>query len=142
MDLIESGELYPTLAEMADMPYETDSEKLKLKRDFQCFCLFGPIGFHGLWRALQSICPGVCRDIRWWRNQAGGATRLAHMLMRAEGALLTDGLVRHMVASGIPSVQIFDGSIMPAGAAPMAEEFLKSESRRQYGRSCRVKIVS
>ncbi len=139
MDLIESGQFYEALAKIAGLPYGSASDKDKIKGDFQKFCVFGPIGWHPLWRALQSICPGVCNDIRWWRSQQGGKTRLAHMLMRAEGALMTDGLIRYLVGCGVPAVQIHDGAIVPAGRALEAAAWLQELSRGRYGRSCRVK---
>lgn len=139
MDLIEAGELYSTLAEVAGLPFETEEEKRLVKAHFQQFCLFGKIGWHPLWHALKSICPGVCGDIRFWRNQPGGASRLAYLLQRAEGSLMTDGLLRHLFESGIPGVQFHDGAILPAGKAAIAEEFLRAECMRQYGRACAVK---
>ncbi len=141
MDLIEAGKLYSTLAEMTDVPYETNVEQRRMKQSFQMFCLFGKkIVRHPLWLALESICPGVCKDIRWWRRQPGGASRLAHMLMRAEGALMTDGLVRHLVDEGVPVIQIHDGALVPVGKAQIAEEWILAESFRQYGRSCALKV--
>lgn len=139
MNLIESGEAYRKLAEMAELPHETALEMRWVKRDFQTFCLFGTIGWHPLWHALMSICPGVCDDIQWWRRQRGGATRLAHFLQRAEGQLMTDGLVRWLASHDIPSVQIHDGAIVSTGVSSIAAEWLQLYSRELYGRSCRVK---
>lgn len=140
MDLIDRGEFYRTMAELADLPFETSEQQRTLKRDFQRFCLFGPIGWHTLWKALQKIAPGVCKDIRWWRSQPGGATRLAHFLQRAEGHLMTDGLIDWLVSGGIPAVQIHDGAILPKGVGEIAAEYLKQRSKEIYGRSCAVKI--
>jgi len=140
LELIESGNLYATLAAIAGLPYETDAEKKIVKRDTQMYCLFGPIGWHPLWKALQTISPGICRDIQWWRSQSGGATRLAHFLQRGEGALMTDGLIHWLASGGIPAVQIHDGAIVPAGVAVIAKDWLSQHSRNMFGRSCRVKL--
>ena len=139
LDLIEQGEFYATLANLAGIPCGTDAERQSVKRDFQTFCLFGTIGWHPLWHALMQLCPGVCADIRWWRQQFGGATRLALMLQRAEGQLTTDGLIRWLHSKDIRAVQIHDGAIVPAGCGAEAAAWLQEQSRRLYGRSCRVK---
>jgi hypothetical protein len=133
LTMIERGDFYPVIAESAGV------ETAEAKREFNTFCLFGPIGFHPLWQALREICPGVCRDIEWWRSQSGGATRLAHFLQRGEGALMTDGLVDWLVSGGIPAVQIHDGAIVPAGVAEVASQWLAEHSERLFGRSCRTK---
>jgi hypothetical protein len=135
LEMIERGNFYHVIAESAGV------ETLQAKREFNTFCLFGPIGFHPLWHALNEICPGICRDIRWWRSQAGGATRLAHFLQRAEGALMTDGLIDWLVSGGIPAVQVHDGCIIPAGVADVAAEWLNRHSTKAFGRGCRVKIT-
>lgn len=134
LEMIERGDFYRAIAESAGV------ETSEAKREFNTFCLFGPIGFHSLWHALQSISPGICRDIRWWRSQPGGATRLAHFLQRGEGALMTDGLIDWLISGGIPAVQIHDGAIVPAGVAEVAAEWMAEHSKNVFGRSCRVKI--
>lgn len=133
LEMIERGDFYRVIAESAGV------ETAEAKREFNTFCLFGPIGFHPLWHALNQICPGICRDIRWWRSQPGGATRLAHFLQRGEGSLMTDGLIDWLVSGGIPAVQIHDGAIVPAGVADVAAQWLAEHSKRLFGRSCRVK---
>lgn len=135
MDLMETGKFYEKIAELAGVSTED------AKADFQQFCIFGPIGWHGLWKALRTLCPGLCRDIQWWRSQAGGSTRLAYFLQRAEGQLMTDGLIDWLVSGGLPAVQIHDGCIVPEGAAHFAAEWLKNRSAEVYGRSCRVSVV-
>jgi hypothetical protein len=136
MEMIERGDFYRRIAEMAEIDTAT------AKADFNTFCLFGPIGFHKLWYSLESICRGVCRDIRWWRSQPGGATRLAHFLQRAEGQLMLDGVIDWFVSGGVPCVGIHDGCIVPAGGAGLAEKWIQGRSREIYGRSCRVKVVT
>ena len=135
LTMIERGDFYRVIAESAGV------ETSEAKREFNTFCLFGPIGFHPLWHALNEICPGICRDIRWWRSQPGGATRLAHFLQRGEGSLMTDGLIDWLVSGGIPAVQIHDGAIVPAGVADVAADWLSQHSIQIFGRSCRVKIM-
>ncbi len=139
LELIESGGLYSKLADIAGLPFETELEQRQVKQDTQMYCLFGPIGWHPLWQALQRVAPQICRDIKWWRSQPGGATRLAHFLQRGEGALMTDGLIDWLVSDGIPAVQIHDGAIVPSGVAEVAAMWLKDHSRKQFGRSCHVK---
>jgi hypothetical protein len=135
LEMIERGDFYHVIAESAGV------ETAEAKREFNTFCLFGPIGFHPLWNALQEISPGICRDIRWWRSQPGGATRLAHFLQRGEGCLMTDGLIDWLVGGGIPAVQIHDGAIVPAGVADVAADWLSQHSIEMFGRSCRVKMT-
>jgi hypothetical protein len=134
LEMIERGDFYRVIAESAGV------ETSEAKREFNTFCLFGPIGFHPLWHALENISPGICRDIRWWRSQPGGATRLAHFLQRGEGCLMTDGLIDWLVGGVIPAVQIHDGAIVPAGVADVAADWLGQHSAKLFGRSCRVKI--
>ncbi len=135
LEMIERGDFYRVIAESSGV---SSSEA---KRQFNTFCLFGPIGWHPLWHALQAICPGICRDIEWWRSQPGGATRLAHFLQRGEGALMTDGLIDWLVSGGVPAVQIHDGAILPAGVAAIAADWLGEHSQRVFGQACRVKIT-
>ena len=134
MDTIEDGKFYERLAQMAGV------EAADAKHDFQVFCVFGPIGFHPLWFALQTLCPGLCRTIEWWRLQRGGATRLAHFLQRAEGALMTDGVVAWLASRRVPVVQVHDAVFVPAGFGNVAADYLRMRSRELYGRSCRVKL--
>lgn len=135
MSMIEAGDFYSKIAEMAGV------ETAEAKEDFQQFCLFGPVGFHPLWNALRKICPGICRDIRWWRNQPGGASRLAFFLQRCECGLMTDGLMDWLISGGLPAIGIHDGCIVPEGAARFSAEWIKEHSKRLYGRSCRVAVV-
>lgn len=135
MDMIEAGDFYAKIAEIAGV--ETD----EAKQNFQKFCLFGPIGWHPLWKALQQICPGICAEIRWWRNQPGGASRLAFFLQRCECGLMTDGLMDWLISGGLPAIGIHDGCIVPEGAALLSAQWLKDHSKRLYGRSCRVAVV-
>ena len=141
LDLIEGGEFYAAMAAGADMPYDTDADKKAVKEAVQTYCLFGPIGWHPLWRTLQSMCPQICKTIHWWHRQRNGRSELSYFLMRAEGQLMTDGLVRWLVSGGVPAIQIHDGAIVPVGAATVAAEWLSQHSRRIYGRSCRIKVV-
>ena len=140
LEVVRSGELYQRLADAAGMPYETTGEQRAVKAQTQMFCLFGRIGFHRLWFALQEICPGVSSYIRWWRNQSGGATRMANRLQRLEGALMTDGIVNHMTSQSIPCVQIHDAVIVPVGYKDQAAGWLREYSRTLYGTECRVKV--
>lgn len=135
LDMIERGDFYRGIAESAGVS-ASDA-----KREFNTFCLFGPIGWHPLWHALREICPGICCDIEWWRSQSGGATRLAHFLQRGEGVLMTDGMIDWLVSGGVPAVQIHDGAILPAGVAHVAADWLSEHSQRVFGRACRVKVT-
>lgn len=134
LDLIEGGRFYDELASRAGC------EATDAKRQFQIFCLFGDIGKHRLWWALESLCSGVCDDIRWWRNQTCGASRLADMLQRAEGGLI-DPMVSNLVDRGIGGVRIHDGAVIAAGSGNEASEWLANHSRAIYGRACRVKVM-
>ncbi len=134
MDLIESGKFYSLIAESAGC------STAQAKADFQTFCLFGPIGWHPLWQALESICPSLCRDIRWWHSQRGGHTRLAFFLQRCEGHLMLDGVIDWLVSQGVPCVGIHDGAIVPEGVASVAAEYLRKRSKDIYGRACAVKV--
>jgi len=140
LEIIRGGQLYRRLAAEAGMPYETDSEQRAVKAQTQMFCLFGRIGRHPLWFALQEICPGVASYIRWWRSQSNGATRMAHRLQRLEGALMTDGIQKHMASQCIPCVQIHDAVIVPVQYGQLAEGWLRDYSRTLYGTECRVKV--
>lgn len=142
LDLIDSGQFYARIAELAGITIESEDDLRKVKRDFQRCCLFGRIGRHRLWFALKTLCPGVCQDIQWWRSQMGGATRLAHVLQRAEGALMTDGVVCWLVSRSVPAVQIHDGVYVPAGYGDVARDYLLERSRQLYGRECHVKLTA
>jgi hypothetical protein len=140
LQIITSGRLYAELAERAKMPYGTPSEQRAVKAQTQQFCLFGRIGVHPLWWAMQELCPGFCQTIQWWRKQPGGATRLSNRLQRLEGQLMTDGIVRHLAELNVPVVQIHDAVIVPIEYAEQSERWLKDHSRELWGTECRVKV--
>ncbi len=142
LDLIESGEFYGRLAAMADMPYETADEKRTVKQDVQKFCLFGPIGWHPLWRALREICPRICRTIQWWHRQQFGKSELAYFLQRIECQLMTRGVCRWLADAGLPAVQVHDGAVVPEGAAEVAAQWLSDHSLKLYGRRCRIAVTT
>lgn len=134
LELIETGQFYSRLSEVAGCDVGD------AKTQFQIFCLFGDLEKSRLWFALRELCPGVCGDIQWWRDQPCGASRLSDMLQRGEGNLI-DPLVRYLVSNGVPAVRIHDGIEVPEGAAKMAADWLSERSRELYGRSCRVSVV-
>lgn len=141
ISLVNSGSFYKTLATMADIAYETDAEQQEVKKQVQTFCLFGPIGWHPLWRALFEISPHMCRTILWWHAQYRGVSELAYFLQRSEGRVMTHGLVREMCKAGFPAVQIHDGCLVPETMGRAAAEFISQKTAEIYGVACRVSVV-
>jgi len=136
LNMIGSRTFYKTIAEKSGIDEDV------AKRSFATFCLFGPIGFHPMWHALRSMCPGICRTVEWWRKQQGGATHLAHYLQRAEGALMTDGVVHWLTSNRIPVVQVHDGCYVPREAVDSAVQYLKKRSVELFGTECFVKTAA
>ncbi len=143
MDLIECGDFYGKMAKMTDMPYGTDSERKAVKVAVQQHCLFScRLGRHPLWDALRSICPQICKTIQWWHQHRNGRSELAYFLMRGEGQLMTNGLVKWLVAGGVPAIQIHDGAIVPVGAAKVAAEVTVHGSNRMQGADWPLRLAS
>lgn len=134
LEMIRTRTFYGRIAEMAGM------ETVDVKRNFQTFCLFGPIGFHPMWHALRSLCPGICRTIEWWRRHEGGATHLAHYLQRAEGSLMTDGVVSWLASKKVPVVQVHDGCYVPQYAVASVVEYLQKRSVQLFGTRCGLSV--
>ena len=136
-ELIETGKLYETIAGLAGM--ETDNAKA----DFQRLCLFGKDVGHAhnrLWQAMMALSPEWCGYVLRQREQRAGASRLAHRLMRMEGALVCSGAAIDLAEDGIRAATIHDGIWVPAGRGEQAAMYIRKRANERYGRAPGLKI--
>lgn len=111
-DAVAEGRPYETLAEACTASFK-DRDALKVSAQIQC--LFGrdKFGKQPLFGAMYSIWPEVAEFVMHVRRTGGGSRGLAKLLMEAEGSFVWDQFVPALRESGIPSLPIHDGLIVP-----------------------------